>query len=1060
MVKKVFFLEKCTAIVSFFLLLTLATGNVHNLYGAADSLERLQQQVGLVSGIVSDAKNGEPIIGATIIIKGTTTGTISNIQGEFTIEVPDGSAVIVISYVGYETIEVPVNLSSKMNIVLSETAVGLNEVIIVGYGSQKKQDLTSSISSISAKDLKGIPTISTDALLQGKAAGVQVMTNTGAPGSTVSVKIRGVITTGDAQPLYVVDGMPMSSGGGDNAFGINSLNPNDIESVQILKDASSAAIYGSRGSNGVILITTKRGKAGKPSISLDTYYGIQSQAHRIDILNKSQYKQYYDMLAPYRKPTANYPDYEDLALFAALPDFDWQKEILNPAPISNVQLSVSGGNENSVYMISVANTLQNGMVKGSDYNRTNFRINSDHTITKWLKFGESLSLSNSVRHRVMEGGVGYNFISASPLIAALLSDPTTEAYAADGSVNYMRHSGTFNGAGIRDRANYTYNNKKLNGNMYFEITFFKGLKFKTNLGLDYNLGELKEFQPSFLVEGSPLNEGQLVPSLKQTNEHESYLAIENTLSYTKNIGKHAIGLMAGSTAEQNSYHDIGGFNSTISGNQEYLQYLDAGNPADLNRAIWGGAGEWRMYSYLARLTYAFDDRYLLTGSVREDASSRFGPNNRIAVFPALSVGWKIKNETFLKDVDWIYSAKVRVGWGQVGNQNNIGRYSYNTAIQPDANYAFGNPKVISTGVTAGVMNSGYDGSAGGKPGNKSLKWETTQTKDVGIDLSFFKNKLSFTADWFLKDNIGMLMQSTVPDYLGIVGPDINGGKIANQGFEVELGYRKMEGNLTFDFNGNITYIKTEVIELDKPNFSNYIGAEAVSRTLTGGGIADFWGYKTDGVFRNDQELAQGPYQINARVGDIRFKDVDGDGSITVNDQTVLGSSMPKYTFGFTSNVYYKSFDLNLFFQGFQGNMIYNNLYRAMMGKWGVNKSPDILNSWTPENPNSTIPRFGEGSANNNDRIPSDRWLEDGSFLRLKTISLGYTLPKTLVTKASVQNLRVYVTIQNALTFTKYSGFDPEVSQSVGWGSGGLDMGIDNGNYPQPRTLLFGFNLSF
>ncbi len=1043
-----------------FLLMIFTLSNMLSVSAVVPDFSSPLLQERKVFGKITDKKTGQPIIGASITVKGTLTGTTTDAYGEFSLQVPDNKAILAIRYVGYETIELPANTTSAMNIALVENVIGLNEVAIIGYGTQKKQDFTSSISSISAKDIKGIPTISTDALLQGKAAGVQVMTNTGAPGSSVSVKIRGIVTTGDAKPLYVVDGMPMASGAGDNSFGINSLNPGDIESIQILKDASSAAIYGSRGSNGVVLITTKRGKSGKPRISLDSYYGIQSQANRIDVLNKDQYKQYYDLLRPYRKRSADYPDFEDSTLFAGLPDFDWQKEIFNPAPTSNVQLSVSGGNENSVYMISVGNTSQTGLVKSSNYNRTNFRINSDHTITKWLKFGESLSLSNSVRHRVMEGGVGYNYIPASPMIAALLSDPSTSAYDADGNLNYMRHSGTFNGAGIRDRANYTYNNKKLNGNMYFEISVPGGLKFKSNLGLDYNLGEMKEFLPSFNVAGSSLNEGQLVPTLKQSDNHSTYWLMENTLSYNKTLGKHSFGAMAGSTVEQNSSYDIGGFNSAISGNQDYLQYLSAGNPSDPIRAIWGGAGAWRMFSYLARLTYSFDERFLLTASVRKDASSRFGPANRSGVFPAVSVGWKIKNEKFMKDIDWLSMAKIRLGWGQVGNQNNIGYYSYNTAIQPGANYAFGNPKVAIAGVTAGIISAGYGGEFGGKPGNRSLTWESTQTTDIGVDVSFFRNKLFVTADWFFKDNVGMLMQSTVPDYLGIIGPDINGGKIANQGWEFEIGYRQYGGEFTFDLSANLTHIQTEVIALDKPNFSNYIGVEAVSRTIQGGGIADFWGYKTDGIFRSTEELAGGPFQLNARVGDIRFKDIDGDGLITVNDQTVLGSPMPKFVIGLTSNFYFKNFDLNLFVQGFQGNMIYNNLYRVMMGRWVTNKSPDILNSWSTENINSDIPRFGESSQNNNERILSDRWLEDGSFLRIKTVTLGYTLPQAWAKKITVQNLRIYVTAQNLFTLTKYSGFDPEVSESVGWGSGGLDMGVDHGNYPQPRILLFGINLSF
>ncbi len=1042
-----------------FLLILFVQIGALQLHAAPPVFHNQIQQENKVTGTVTDKKSGESIIGATVLVKGTTTGTVTDMNGQFTLSVPEVNSQIVISYIGYTTLELPANTSSPMSIVLAENVVEMGEVVVVGYGTQKKMDLTSSISVISVNDLKSVPAISTKTFLQGRAAGVQVATNTGAPGSSVSVKIRGVVTTGNSEPLYVVDGMPMASGGVDNKFGINSLNPGDIESIQILKDASSAAIYGSRGSNGVVLITTKRGKSGKPSITLESYYGIQSQANRIDVLDKAQYKQYYDLLGTFR---TRYDDFEDPTLFAELPDFDWQKEIFTPAPTSNIQLSLSGGNENSTYMVSIGNNSVDGLVKNSSFNRTNFRINSDHTITKWLKFGESLNLSYSARDRVMEGGVGYNYISASPITAALVSNPTTTAYAEDGTLNYMKHSGSFNGSGIRDRANYTYNNKKISGSMYFEISFLKELKFKSNLGLDYNLGETKEFLPSFNVVGSPLNEGQLVPSLKQSDAHTTYLIMENTLSYDKTFGKHSLNAMAGITAETNSYYDLGGFNSTISGNQEYLQYLSAGNPSDPNRNIYGGASEWRMYSYLGRVNYSYNDKYLITGSVRRDASSRFGPNNRAGVFPAASVAWKIKNEAFMKDIKWLYQAKIRLGWGQVGNQNNIGNYSYNTVIQPNANYAFGNPKVSIPGVTAGVNFFGYDGTSGGKPGNRDLTWETTETTDIGLDVSLFENKLSFTTDWFLKDNTGMLMQSTVPDYLGIIGPDINGGKISNKGFEFEATYRKLEGKFTYNLGFNITYIKTKVNELDKTNFSNYIdGSEAVSRTLAGGSIADFWGLKTDGTFKDTEEVAKGPFQkLGTKPGDQRYVDMNNDGKINENDYTIIGSPLPDFTYGLTLNMYYQNFDLNIFVQGVQGNEIYNNLYRVMMGRWGVNHHTDILDSWTTSNTDTDIPRFDESSSNNNLQRLTDRWIEDGSYLRVKTITLGYTIPEKLANKISIQNLRIYTTAQNLFTFTKYKGFDPEVSESVGWGSGGLDLGVDNGNYPMPRIIMLGFNLSF
>jgi len=1028
-----------------------------------------------LQGSILDKKTGEALIGANIMIKGSNTRTISDYNGNFEIEVNDNS-VLAINYIGYSKVEIPVGQSQKLKVQLEDNALNVNEVVVIGYGSAKKVDLTSSISSISAKDLKSQPAVSSEIFLQGRAAGVQVATNTGAPGSTVSVKIRGVVSSGNTDPLYVVDGMPMSSGTGDNSFGINSLNPSDIESIQILKDASSAAIYGSRGSNGVVLITTKRGKSGKPTINLETYYGTQNQAHKISVLNKNQYKQYYDMLGPYQikaSSNAEYGVFTDPALYATLPDIDWQSKIFNTAPTSNVQLSLSGGSESSVFMVSLGNTSQDGLVKGSTYNRTNFRINSDHTINKWLKFGESLSLSYASRHRVMEGGVGYNYVSASPIICALVSDPTSEPFNSDGTINYMRRSGNFNAIGVRDRSNYVYNNKKINGNIYFDVSLMKELKFKTNVGLDYNLGETKEFLTSFLVVGSPLNEEQATNNLKQFDNHTTYMVVENTLTYNKTFGKHTLGVMLGQTAEINSVYSLEGASVSIPGSLPYLQYLSAGNPSDPNRYVGGEASEWRMNSYLARLNYSFKDLYLLTASVRNDNSSKFGANKRSATFPAASLAWKIKNEAFLKDVDWLYMAKIRFGWGLVGNQNNISWY--NVTNMNNANYAFGNPKggvgaTSTPGLSAGYVYYGYSGADGGAPANPDLTWETTQTKDIGVDVSLFENKISFTADWFLKDNIGMLMTKTVPGYLGFAGPTVNGGKIANEGLEFETTYRKNEGDFTFDMGFNLTYIKTKVVELDptQPYMyfgSNYVdGVSSLSRTIVNGGIADFWGLKTNGVFKDDADVAKGPFQQGSaaggtKAGDVKFVDMNGDGKISLDDYTVIGSPLPDFTYGLTMNLYYKNFDLNIFAQGVQGNEIYNNLYRVMMGPWGINHSTDILNSWTPTNTNTNIPRIEESSFNNNKQFLTDRWIQDGSYFRLKTMSLGYTVPKKWLNRASIQNLRIYATVQNLLTLTNYKGFDPEISQSVGWGSSSLDLGVDNGNYPQPRTILVGFNIT-
>jgi TonB-linked SusC/RagA family outer membrane protein len=522
-----------------------------------------------------------------------------------------------------------------------------------------------------------------------------------------------------------------------------------------------------------------------------------------------------------------------------------------------------------------------------------------------------------------------------------------------------------------------------------------------------------------MVVGSSLNEGRTANALSQQDLFTTYLLLENTLTYNKTFGKHTLGLMVGQTVEDNSWENLAGFSKSIPGSEPFLQYMSAGQDLDPLRNLLGSAGEWRMFSYLTRLNYSYNDKYLLTASVRNDNSSKFGKNNRSAIFPAASLAWKIKNETFLKDVDWLYMAKIRLGWGQVGNQNNIAWY-HTTTITPGTNYAFGDPKGVSgaaiPGVSSGYVFYGYSGSTGGAPANNDLTWETTQTKDIGVDVSLFENKLSFTADWFLKDNIGMLMQKTVPYYLGFSGPTVNGGKIANQGLEFEVTHRKLEGDFTYDIGFNVTYIKTRVMELDPKDpymyfGSNDIDGSTLSRTILNGGIADFWGYKTDGVFKNSDEVAKGPLQQatasgGTKPGDIRYVDMNGDGKITLDDYTVIGSPLPDFTFGFTMNFYYKNFDLNIFAQGVQGNQVYNNLYRVMMGPWGVNHSVDILNSWTPTNTETNIPRIEESSLNNNRQILSDRWIEDGSYLRLKTMSLGYTLPKKILSKVSIQNLRV------------------------------------------------------
>jgi len=1012
-----------------------------------------------VRGTITDEFD-QPLIGVNIVEKGTTNGAVTDLDGNYTINVSGPDVTLEFSSIGYLSEQVAVDGQSVINMNMVPSMEELSEVVVVGYGTQKKADLTSAISTVSTETIQETPLSNTQSLLQGKASGVKVMANSGSPGSSVNVTIRGNLSLGEAQPLYVVDGIPMSSAGGgaDNGFGINSLNPNDIESIQILKDASAQAIYGSRGSNGVILITTKRGKAGEMKVNLNAYYGIQTLARKIDVLDKAQYRE-YNLIVDNDEDT----DLHDPEAYAQLPDYDWQDEIFDNSPISNVQLSISGGDENSNYMMSISNNAQTGMVNTSGYNRTNFRLNSDHQVRNWLKVGESFMVTYSNRDRVQESGAGYSSITANPVMAALLSDPLTEAYNDLGEWNYMR-TATFNGAGLRDRANYRYQNKKMNGSVYSEISFLNDFKFRTNLGVDYNTGEVREFLPAFEVIGSPRNEAQLVPTLKQNTINTTYLIMENILTYNRTFGKHSFSLMAASTVESWDQYFIEGKNNSMLSNADNFRYFDAGDPDEIT--LDGGADYWRMYSYLGRATYNFDERYLLTASVRQDASSKFGPENRKGVFPAFSAGWRFTQEEFMQDVDWIYNGKIRFGWGQVGNQSTIGTFRYTTPIAINANYLFGIPKTIYSGVTAGLnYPQGYASpGSSGIPGNKGLTWETTMSTNFGLDLSFFKGSVSFAADWFQKENIDMLLVTSVPLYTGSGAPTVNGGKIVNNGYELEVGFHKSRGVFNFDISANMSHIKTDVVDLagqsDLFNSNRITAGNEASRTIEGGGIADFWGYKTDGIFRSLEELKEGPYQSNAQIGDVRFVDVNGDGIITGDDQTVLGSPIPNYTFGLSANTQYKNIQLNLFFQGNADYQIYNNTYRLMMGRYGLNKHVDILNSWSWGNPDAELPVVQDNSRHDNLVLLSDRWLQDASYLRLQTATLSYILPDNLTSKIRISNVKIYVTVQNVFLLTNYKGFDPEIGKSVSWKPDPLDMGVDNGNYPMPRTYIAGFNLTF
>lgn len=992
-----------------------------------------------ITGKVIDAYSNEPLIGATIKIKDSFTGTITDKNGEFELEVPEG-ATLIVSYIGYIDDEVIVTGISKIQVTLLPDLMDIDELIVIGYGTAKKSDLTGSITSVSASDLKNVAANTIDAAMQGKTAGVTVLNNTGAPGSEVSIYVRGIATPNNTQPLYIVDGVPISSGNNDNSYGINSLNPNDIESIQVLKDAAASAIYGSRASNGVILITTKKGKSGRMSVNLDYYHGSQSLPKKLDVLNRDEFIEYYRMLKA-GNGVRPYPELMDTNLQTdTLPNTDWQDLIFRVAPTNSYQFSLSGGSEVSTFLLSVGHINQDGIVKKSGYSRTNFRLNSDHTVKKWLKIGQTLSYGVQSRERIMEGG-GYDYSTASPIIASLMADPISKPYNDAGYWNPLNYtSRVYNPVGLRDRSNYQYDNNKFMGSLYGEITFLEGLVFKSIMGIDITSAEVKEFRPSFQISA---NQTQLLPYLKQYRDENKDWAWENTLTYNKQINNHSFNVMVGATAQEHIWTNLGGQNAEMASNDINMRYLDAGNASDPSRTLNGGMASWTMYSYLGRLSYNYNDKYLLATTLRRDGSSRFGDENRFGVFPSVSAAWRFSNEGFMSNIDFLSIGKLRLGWGQIGNQE-IGYYDYTTVIYGNANYPLGVDETTVVGV-----------DAGGIPGNRSLKWETTENSNVGVDLGFLNNRGLITVDYFYKTNHDMLMGSNIPTYIGHNGPIVNAGKITNKGWDGVFTFKKLEGFFNFDLSLNATYVKNEIVDFGEPINGRY----APTRSEMGHSIAEFYGYKTNGLFQSFDDVINSPFQANAQIGDQKFVDINGDNVIDDKDLTFIGSPLPDWTGGFTANFYYKNFDLGIFIQGVYGNEIFNNIRRDLSNRWGTNQSPEILNSWTYNNTNTNIPRFEDFSSNNNLRN-SDRWIESGSFTRVKNITLGYSLPSNTLKKLDLSNVRIYASVQNLYTFTKYSGYDPEIGRSVGWGGSTIDMGYDIGNYPQPKTLLLGVNVSF
>lgn len=1010
-----------------------------------------------VSGNVTD-DTGFPIPGANIIEKGTNKGVITDFDGNFIINNIKKGATLTFSYIGYTTQNVVIGSNSNLKIILKQDLAQLEEVVVVGYGTQKKSVVTGAISGVKESELEDLPITRVEQTLQGRVSGVTIASNSGQPGSSSTVRIRGITTLGSNEPLWVVDGVVVDAGG------IGYLNQSDIASVEVLKDAASQAIYGARAATGVILITTKKGKSGKLSINYNGYTGVSSAAKKLDLLNATQYTTLLNEKSVNGGGSILFSNPQSYG-----EGTDWQSEIFNNnAQRTSHELSLSGGNDVSKYYASFGYTDQEGIVLSeiSKYTRKNIRLNSTHNISDKLRFGQTIGFSNEKNKGI--GNTNSEF--GGPLASAINLDPLTPTVETDptkASLAPYTNNGAFRDAngnpyGISSLVAQEISNPlayqqtllgnsswsdNFVGNAYVEYEPIKGLTFRSTLGAKLAYWGYQNYTPvSYLNASSIVTQNNIS---RGTNKGFGW-NIENIVSYAKSINKHNFNILLG----QGAYVDNITSGETVTYyNIPVDNYKDASFnysvATDQINASASTGVEHRVTSLFSRLTYNFDEKYLLTAIIRRDGSSRFGTNNKYGYFPSFSAGWVPSKEEFWKDNEVINQLKIRGGYGVTGNDN-IGDFQYLSTVGGGRDY------------TIGTTGSVTIGSSPDAPSNPDLKWEETSQLNIGFDSRLFQ-RFNVAFDWYKKETTGILQSVTIPGYVGAVGsPTGNVADMKNTGIDLEVGYNKQFNEVNFSLNGNVSYLENEVTFLG--NGVDFLsGGESIqsstypiTRTQVGQAVNSFYGFKTNGIFQNQAEIdayvnSSGTViQPNARPGDFKWKDLDDDGNIDADDRTFLGSSIPKFTFGITLNMDYKNFDFMVFAQGASGNKIFQGLRRLDIEN--ANYQTTALGRWVGEGTSNSFPRLTSNDSNNNFSNPSDFYLEDGDYLRFKTIQVGYTVPSKIVSKYHIDKLRIYFTAENLFTFTKYSGYDPEI--------GGGVFGIDRGYYPQAKTNQIGINLQF
>lgn len=982
----------------------------------------LLAQTKKITGKVVSGEDGKPIPGVTIELLPSHNGTQTDTEGSFSVA-SNSDTAIVASSVGFAKQQLRIGDATSFTLTLSHVKNVLEDVVVVGYGTQKKRDLTGSVSSISGKEIKSLPVANAGEAMQGRAAGVQVISS-GAPGSNVAFRIRGVGTINNSDPLLVIDGIPSDAP-------LNTISPDDIASIEVLKDASAAAIYGSRGANGVIIITTKRGNNNASHLELKAFAGMQKATSMVPLLDATQFASLHnEMMANNGQPQN--PAYANPPSLGK--GTDWMDALFSPAPIQNYSLSYYGGSGKSNYYVSGGVLDQKGIVLNTSYRRYTIQFNSESQVLDWLKFGNNLTLNHDQKK---SGDYDIRNTMAALPVQPIYNPDGTYSGPVGQSSWYGDINNPIGKATINQNQTLGYN---VLGNIFAEVKLFKDLKFKTTGGVQALFWDSRSWQPKYNWVPIP---NPLSSLTQQSNKSLTWLW-DNYFTYDKTFaGLHHLTVLAGTSAQNNRYDWLSATGKDFA--SDHTQQMTNSNPA--TQTANGDASEWALMSFIGRVNYAYNDKYLLTATLRRDGSSRFGENNRWGWFPSASFAWRVSNEKFFHS-DVISDLKFRVGYGITGNQN-IGNYSFASVLQT-VNYNF-NGQLVNAVVPQMIPNP-------------NVKWENVAQANIGVDFGLLRGRIAVTADAYVKNTTDMLVPMSVPistGYSDILVPYINAGKVQNKGVELTINSQNIRGTFEWNTSFNISYNQNKIVSLNDsvPMFASFGGGLNQNTTIQNAGhpINSFYGFVTNGIFQTQAEVDKYASQIpgadpfnRTSPGDIKFRDLDNSGKIDDNDRTYIGNPNPSFIFAMNNTFAWKGIDLSIFLQGVSGNQIFNanRVYQEGMAV-AQNQTTAVLDRWTGEGTSNTMPRAVFNDPNKNTRV-SDRFVEDGSYLRIKNITLGYTLPKAISQKAKMSTARIYLSCQNLYTFTKYSGFDPEVAAS----------GIDYNLYPVTRTISAGINLVF